>query len=65
MPEERIAILRCAFDEALADPELFAEAGRQSLPISPMTGRVVQGVIQKVTHPAPELAALLQDIYKQ
>lgn len=65
VPEERVEALRRAFGEALADPELLGEDKRQTLPISPMRGRGVQDVIQKITNPAPELAALLQDIYKE
>lgn len=65
VPPDRVEELRRAFDAALADPELITEAERQSLPTSSMRGRAVQEAVEKISDPAPDLAALLQQIYKE
>ena len=47
-PIERVEILRKAFDAAVKDPELLAQAAKQELEISPMTGPEVETVIKQV-----------------
>jgi hypothetical protein len=41
VPAERVAILRAAFDTAVADPQFRAEAERARLLVTPMTGAEV------------------------
>jgi tripartite-type tricarboxylate transporter receptor subunit TctC len=38
VPAERLAALREAFDKAMRDPELLAEAKKQLLDIDPISG---------------------------
>lgn len=38
VPAERVAVLRSAFDKAVADPALTEDAGKQKLPVSPVGG---------------------------
>ena len=48
VPADRVAAMREAFDRALADPELRADADKQALEIDPLTGAEVAGIIAKV-----------------
>ena len=41
-PPDRVAALRAAFDAAMRDPELIADAKVQKLELSPLTGQEVQ-----------------------
>jgi len=50
VPPERVAALRRAFDAAMKDPELLAEAEKLKIEIDPLTGE--------------QVAALITDIYK-
>lgn len=47
-PPDRVAILRKAFDQAVKDPDLLAQAARQNLEISPLNGEEVETVIKQV-----------------
>jgi len=48
VPKERIAALRAAFDATLADPAFLAEAEKQGAEIGPMSGAVLQQLIEDV-----------------
>ena len=48
VPAERVAMLRKAFDAALADKELRAEAAKLKAEIDPLDGASVQGLIEKM-----------------
>lgn len=47
-PAERVEILRRAFEASVKDPDLLAQAAKQELEISPMTGQEVEAVIKQV-----------------
>lgn len=47
-PADRVAMLRRAFEQAVKDPELLAQAAKQELEISPMTGDEVESTIKQV-----------------
>jgi tripartite-type tricarboxylate transporter receptor subunit TctC len=47
-PDDRVALLRKAFDETMKDPEFLAEAQRLSLDIDPMTGVEVQEAVRQI-----------------
>ena len=47
-PPERVAALRTAFDAAMRDPQLLAEAEKASLDIAPLPGAEVEAVVQKL-----------------
>jgi tripartite-type tricarboxylate transporter receptor subunit TctC len=52
VPEDRVRILRRAFDATMKDPEFLAEAARLGSEIDPMSGEEVQeGVTQIMTMP--------------
>ena len=60
IPAERLQILREAFNQALQDPDLRAEAARINLPIDPGTGEEVARSVQRLLTPTPETIALLR-----
>jgi tripartite-type tricarboxylate transporter receptor subunit TctC len=45
VPAERVAALRKAFEETLADPDFLAEAAREGAEINPMDGAALQNII--------------------
>src|SRR5215204_936460 len=55
VPPDRVAALRRAFDAALADPALLAEAEKQALELSPLSGDKVQDVVSAMVRTRPEL----------
>jgi tripartite-type tricarboxylate transporter receptor subunit TctC len=48
VPAERVALLRAAFDASMKDPELIAEAQKQRLEMSPLTGAQVQALVERL-----------------
>jgi tripartite-type tricarboxylate transporter receptor subunit TctC len=48
VPAERVALLRAAFDASMKDPELIAEAQKQKLEMSPLTGAQVQALVERL-----------------
>jgi tripartite-type tricarboxylate transporter receptor subunit TctC len=48
VPQERVEAIRLAFMQALADPELLAEAQKQSLSVSAMSGVDLDKMIRKI-----------------
>jgi hypothetical protein len=48
IPDDRLAMLRAAFDKAAADPELIAEANRTQLYVNPMTGQESLEMMQRL-----------------
>jgi tripartite-type tricarboxylate transporter receptor subunit TctC len=53
VPPERLKALRAAFDAALKDPDLVAEAEKQRLDISPVSGEEMTALIARA-YAAPE-----------
>jgi len=57
VPDDRVALLRRAFDAAMRDPDFLADARSVGSEIDPMTGEVTQAVIDGIiTTPKPVLA---------
>ncbi len=48
VPEERVAILRRAFDATVKDPEFLAESERLGAEVDPMTGEEVQAAVSEI-----------------
>jgi tripartite-type tricarboxylate transporter receptor subunit TctC len=57
VPAERVAALRKAFDAAMKDPELLADAARQRIDISPSSGEAVAQFIAGIYKASPEVVA--------
>jgi tripartite-type tricarboxylate transporter receptor subunit TctC len=55
MPTDRVAALRAAFDRAVKDPALLAEARKRNLDINPLSGTELQRFISGVAAMPPDL----------
>src|SRR5262249_22059184 len=47
VPQVRVAALRAAFDATMKDPDFIAEAGRLNFDIAPISGIVLQGIVER------------------
>lgn len=57
VPAERVATLRKAFAETLADKEFLADAAKQKLEIVPMSGEEVADIVKGTISAAPKVVA--------
>src|SRR5207302_11090647 len=57
VPADRLAALRSAFDATMKDAEFLAEAARQRLLVSPMTGAEVAAFINDLSQTPPATIA--------
>jgi len=48
VPDDRVALLRAAFDMTMRDPEFLADARKLSVEIDPMSGERTQAIIAGV-----------------
>jgi tripartite-type tricarboxylate transporter receptor subunit TctC len=65
VPPERVALLRKAFDEALRDPELIAEASQMNLGLGPVAGSEVAAIVATISAPPADVVAKLRQIFQQ
>ncbi len=59
-PEDRVALLRRAFDATMKDAEFLAEAERLSVDIDPMTGAEVQEAVRQILATPKDVIARTQ-----
>ncbi len=64
VPADRIAILRKAFDETMADPELLAEIEKAKLDFHPASGEKLQKIIADTANVPPAVVARMQELLK-
>ena len=64
VPEDRVTALRRAFDAAMKDKDLLAEAEKQGLEVNPTTGEEMQKILTRVYATPKELVARLQEAAK-
>jgi tripartite-type tricarboxylate transporter receptor subunit TctC len=57
VPADRLAALRTAFDATMKDPEFLAEAAKQRLLVTPMTGAEVESFIKDLYRTPPDIVA--------
>jgi tripartite-type tricarboxylate transporter receptor subunit TctC len=57
VPPDRLAALRAAFDATMRDPDFLAEAAKQRLLVTPMTGLEVAAFIRELYQTPPEIIA--------
>ena len=62
MPADRVKALQVAFMKALKDPELLAEAKKQHLAITPLSGEKAEQLVKEVYATSPEALALMRSI---
>jgi tripartite-type tricarboxylate transporter receptor subunit TctC len=63
VPPDRLTALRRAFDAAMQDPELLAEAQRIKVGVSPMTGEDLQRLVVEVSQLPPALLDKVRAAY--
>jgi tripartite-type tricarboxylate transporter receptor subunit TctC len=54
VPDDRLRMLRRAFDETMKDPEFLTEAGKASMDIKPLAGEALQELATEVAQAPPE-----------
>ena len=64
IPAEPLKLLREAFDSALKDPELIAEAGKMKLGLTPKTGEEVAAIVKKLYGATPDLVERARKILR-
>ena len=64
VPKDRLEILRAAFQKAMQDPELLAEAEAQKLAINPTWGAEAQTLIEKMYTTPPALMERVRKIVR-
>ncbi len=62
VPKDRVEALQKAFMAALKDPKLLAEAKRQNLAISPLSGQEAAKLVKEVYATPPKALALMREI---
>jgi tripartite-type tricarboxylate transporter receptor subunit TctC len=64
VPADRVQALRAAFDAAVKDKELLADAKSQRMEIDPVTGAAINALLDRVYNAPPALSARLRDMAK-
>jgi tripartite-type tricarboxylate transporter receptor subunit TctC len=62
IPAERVKILRQAFDQAMKDPELLAEAKKGRMDVDPTSGEELNKLASRVLDQPPEVLARVKKI---
>ena len=57
VPEERVKVLRAAFDATMRDPDFLAEAATLNYEVAPVGGEALQRIVDKVLGTPRDLAA--------
>jgi tripartite-type tricarboxylate transporter receptor subunit TctC len=64
VPADRVAALRKAFMDTMADKDFLAEAEKAQLEITPVSGEAVQKLVAEVYQTPPEIAKKAADLLK-
>jgi hypothetical protein len=64
VPADRVEVLRTAFQKAMQDPELLADAEAQKLAVKPTFGAQTQTLIGKLYEASPDLLARVRKIVR-
>jgi hypothetical protein len=64
LPAERLALLRRAFEAALRDPALLAEAQRLGMEINPVSGGDAGALVTRMMNTPTALAERARDVLK-
>jgi hypothetical protein len=62
VPEERLRILRVAFDRAIEDPRLLADARRRGLEIDPTSAAELAVLAREVMAAPPEIVERMKGL---
>ena len=63
VPADRLTALRRAFDAAMKDPDLLAEAEKIKVGVSPMAGEELQKLVAEVSNLSPALLEKVRAAY--
>jgi tripartite-type tricarboxylate transporter receptor subunit TctC len=64
IPSERVALLRTAFDRTLKDPDFMSEMSRTNRELTPVSGQVMQTLLQQVSTVPPATLDKLSEYLK-
>jgi tripartite-type tricarboxylate transporter receptor subunit TctC len=64
IPADRLAALRKAFDETMADKDFLAAAEKQRLNINPATGAEAEKIIEQIYNVSPPVAERAREVIK-
>ena len=64
-PADRIAVLRAAYEKAVKDPELIAEAKKMRIEVVPVSGEKLQNMAKEVMVQPPEVIAQIKKLFTQ
>jgi tripartite-type tricarboxylate transporter receptor subunit TctC len=62
VPSERIKALRAAFDATMKDPEFLADAAKQKLSVTPMTGAASEDFNKELQQTPADIVAAAKTI---
>lgn len=62
VPEDRVALLRQAFDAMVADPEFLAQAAQEGLDIAPISGTALQDIVNDIVGTPAEVGQRLAEL---
>jgi tripartite-type tricarboxylate transporter receptor subunit TctC len=65
VPAERLKVLQAAFDATMKDPDFLADAAKQKLLVTPMTGADCEAFIKELHQTPPEIIAAAKTISGQ
>jgi tripartite-type tricarboxylate transporter receptor subunit TctC len=63
VPPERVKIMRDAFNKAMADPQLLAEAKKKMLEVDPTSGEELQSLAQEIMSQPPQVIERLKGLF--
>jgi tripartite-type tricarboxylate transporter receptor subunit TctC len=61
VPQDRVTILRRAFDQTMKDQAFLQEAEKQALPIYPVSGQEAAALVKEIYSSSPEVVAAARD----
>jgi tripartite-type tricarboxylate transporter receptor subunit TctC len=64
VPADRLAIIRKAFNETMADPAFLADMQKQQLPVNPLTAEESEAIVSKLEKVSPAAIAKAKAIYQ-
>ena len=65
IPADRLSILRAAYEKAVKDPELLAEAKKLRIDVTPARGEALQGMAKQVMDQPPEVIEQIKKLFVQ
>jgi tripartite-type tricarboxylate transporter receptor subunit TctC len=64
VPRERVAAMRKAFMDALKDPDLLADAKKQTLNIAPIEGETIAKMLAKAYAMPPSVVERMRKVFE-